>query len=81
MGHNDGYIYTTFLKRIQWSCQYNVGEEGKRIAHKSWAWVGSNVPLEPMEAAAMTCTAQPQSIEARPAIIPMVFASGNKEVS
>ena len=66
-----------FKKRIQWSCQYNISE-GKRIAHNSWAAVGSNVPLEPMEAAAMTCTAQPQSIEARPAIIPIVFASGNK---
>ena len=76
MGHNDGCIYTTFLKKIQWSRQYNVREEGKRIAHKSWAEVGSNAPLEPMEAAAMTCTAQPQSIEAKPAIIPIVFASG-----
>ena len=78
MGHNDGYIYTAFLWQIQRSCQYNVQEEGKRIAHKSWAEVGWNAPLDPMVAAAMTCTAQPQSIEARPAIIPIVFASGDK---
>ena len=78
MGHNDGYIYTTFFETNPVIKSMWIVKKGKRIAHKSWAGVGSNAPLEPMVAAAMTCTAQPQSIEARPAIIPIVFASGNK---
>ena len=52
--------------------------ESEIITYKSWADVAWNVPLLPMLAAVMTCTAQPQSTEARPAIKPIVFASGNK---
>lgn len=57
--------------------QCQVCEKSERTAHKSWAGVATNVPLEFMLTAAMICTAQPQSIEARPATIPMVFASRN----
>ena len=39
--------------------------------------VGVKASLEPMDAAAMICTAHPQSIEATAPIDPMVFASAN----
>ena len=40
------------------------------------AGVVEKLPPEPMLAAAITCTAQPQSIDATEAIEPIVFASG-----
>lgn len=40
------------------------------------AGVVEKLPPEPMLAAAIICTAQPQSIDATEAIEPMVFASG-----
>lgn len=43
--------------------------------HKSWPFVASKEPLEPMFAAAMIWTAHPQSILATEATEPMVFES------
>lgn len=53
-------------------CNYDAEETN---AHKVCCVVGANFISEPMLAAAMTCTAQPQSTEATPATRPRVLAS------
>lgn len=45
------------------------------ITYKVWAAVASNVPPDPILAAAMIWMAHPQSIEATAAMDPMVLAS------
>lgn len=52
------------------------GKDGrKKGTYKVCALVGLKAPFDPMEAAAMTWTAQPQSIDATEEIEPIVFAS------
>lgn len=57
-----------------------VGEIGE--AYNIWAFVGEKLwSLEPIVAAAMTCTAHPQSIEATDAMEPTVFMSAKYHMS
>jgi hypothetical protein len=46
-----------------------------QVTHNVCPTVGSKLPSEPIFAAAITCTAHPQSMEATLAMEPMVLAS------
>ena len=55
--------------------EISTRQENGEGTYKVCAEVATKFPLEPMLAAAMTWTAQPQSIDATEAITPVVFAS------
>ena len=50
-------------------------QNDQKSTYNVCALVGCHVDPEPMLAAAMICTAQPQSIDARPAIFSIVLQS------